>query len=154
MDPLKYVFDKPALSGRIARWSMLLTEYDIIFVPAKAVKGQVIADHLAEQPLVEDEPANFDFPDESVMTVEEGTKSWQMYFDGAMNLKGCGVGAVLVSPAKEQYPVSIKLQFPCTNNIAEYEACTTGLQEALEMRIKDLEVFGDSALIICQTNGD
>jgi hypothetical protein len=82
MDPLKYIFDKPALSGRVARWSMLLTEYDIVFVPAKAVKGQAIADHLAEQPSGKSEPTNFDFPDESIMTVEEKTKNWKMYFDG------------------------------------------------------------------------
>ena len=32
MDPLKYVFEKPALTGRIARWQMLLSEYDIQYV--------------------------------------------------------------------------------------------------------------------------
>ena len=29
MDLIKYIFEKPALSGRIARWQMILNEYDI-----------------------------------------------------------------------------------------------------------------------------
>jgi len=31
MDPIKYIFEKPALTGRIARWQMLLSEYDIVY---------------------------------------------------------------------------------------------------------------------------
>ena len=44
--------------------------------------------------------------------------------------------------------------FPYTNNIAEYEACIMGLEMALEMEIQELEVFGDSSLIIFQTRGE
>ena len=49
MDPIKYIFEKPALSGRIARWQMILTEYDIKYTTQKAIKGSVLADHLAHQ---------------------------------------------------------------------------------------------------------
>src|ERR1043165_6811720 len=49
MDPIKYIFEKPALSGRIARWQMILTEYDIQYTSQKAIKGSVVADHLAHQ---------------------------------------------------------------------------------------------------------
>ena len=38
MDPIKYIFEKPALSGRIARWQMILTEYDIQYTTQKAIK--------------------------------------------------------------------------------------------------------------------
>jgi hypothetical protein len=41
MEPLKHIFEKPSLTGRIARWQMLLTEFDIIYVTKKAVKGQI-----------------------------------------------------------------------------------------------------------------
>lgn len=51
MDPLKYIFDKPSLTGRIARWQMLLTEFDMVYVTQKAIKGQAIADQLAENPI-------------------------------------------------------------------------------------------------------
>ncbi|XP_077252409.1 uncharacterized protein LOC143891761 [Tasmannia lanceolata] len=77
-----------------------------------------------------------------------------MYFDGAVNNRGQGVGAVLVSPRKEYIPISIKLQFKCTNNMAKYEACIAGLEAAMALHIQDLDVFGDSILIICQTNGN
>jgi len=47
MDPIKYIFEKPALTGRIVRWQMLLSEYDIEYRFQKAIKGSIFADHLA-----------------------------------------------------------------------------------------------------------
>ncbi|KAL3737721.1 hypothetical protein ACJRO7_019278 [Eucalyptus globulus] len=81
------------------------------------------------------------------------TDKWTMYFDGAVNLAGSGTGAVLISPDGQHYPVAAKLTFPCTNNIAEYEACILGLQAAIDMKIRKLQVYGDSTLIILQTEG-
>jgi len=46
--PIKYIFEKPALSGRIARWQMLLSEYDIVYVTQKSIKGSVLAEYLAQ----------------------------------------------------------------------------------------------------------
>ena len=46
MDPIKYIFEKSALSGRIERWQMILTVYDIQYTTQKAIKGSVLADHL------------------------------------------------------------------------------------------------------------
>src|SRR4030067_3157563 len=77
-----------------------------------------------------------------------------MYFEGAVNVYGSGAGAVIISPGKKQYPVSVKLHFECTNNTAEYEACILGLEAALELKIKKLDVYGDSMLIICQVKGE
>jgi len=51
MDPVKYIFEKPALTGRIARWQVLLSEFDIVYVTQKAVKGSALADYLAQQPI-------------------------------------------------------------------------------------------------------
>ena len=72
-----------------------------------------------------------------------------MYFDGASNALGRGVGAVLISPERNQCSFTAKLSFDCTNNVAEYEACVLGLQAAIEKKIKSLKVYGDSALVIC-----
>jgi len=77
-----------------------------------------------------------------------------MFFDGAPNMHRNEVGAVIISPKGKQFPVVIKLEFDCTNNIAEYEACVNGLQAALTLGIKSLEVFGDSTLIIYQVRGE
>jgi len=51
MDPIKYIFEKSAFTGRIARWQMLLSEYDILYVTQKAIKGSALADYLAYQPI-------------------------------------------------------------------------------------------------------
>ena len=47
MDSIKYIFEKPVLTGRISRWQMLLSEYDIEYLAQKAIKGSILADHLA-----------------------------------------------------------------------------------------------------------
>jgi len=51
-----------------------------------------------------------------------------MYFDGVVNVWGNGAGVVIISPNDKQYAISIKLQFSCTDNIAEYKACTYDLE--------------------------
>ena len=49
--------------------------------------------------------------------------------------------------------LSFKLEFPCSNNMAEYEAYVTGLATALEMGVKHIKVMGDSNLVVCQAKG-
>ncbi|XP_070010029.1 uncharacterized protein [Nicotiana sylvestris] len=73
-----------------------------------------------------------------------------MFLDGAANFKGVGIGAVLVSETGQHYPVFAKLKFPCTNNMAEYEACIFRLKLAIDMNIQELLVIGDSDLLIHQ----
>ena len=77
-----------------------------------------------------------------------------MYFDRAVNVYGNRVGAMIISPNKKQYLVSIKLQFECTNNTAKYKACILGLEVVLEFKRKKLDVYEDSMLIICQVKGE
>ena len=45
MDPMKYIFEKHALTGKISHWQMLLSEFDIVLMTQKAIKGQAIADY-------------------------------------------------------------------------------------------------------------
>ena len=84
VNPLQYLMTRPTLSGRLARWSMILSQFDITFVPSKAIKGQALADFLAAHPLPADSPLNDDLPDEPVMSLEGTTlRRWELYFDGA-----------------------------------------------------------------------
>ncbi|PKI75892.1 hypothetical protein CRG98_003726 [Punica granatum] len=154
-DPLKYLLDSPSSMRNIAKWCCQLTEYDIEYVSRTSVKGQAIADHLAEFPIEDNTPIDPNFPDEGILQVDdEGEKpEWKMYFDGAVNSTGSGIGAVLISLDGRYYPVAAKIDFPCTNNVAEYEACILGLQAAIDFKVKELEVFGDSMLTIFQTLG-
>ncbi|XP_070022995.1 uncharacterized protein [Nicotiana sylvestris] len=50
----------------------------------------------------------------------------------------------------QHYPVSAKLRFLCTNNMAEYESCILGLNIAVDMNIQELLVIGDSDLLLHQ----
>ena len=74
MDPIKYIFENPALTGRITIWQMLLSEYDIESRSQKAIKGSVLDDHLAHQPIEDYQSVQYDFPDEKIMY---------------LNMKGC-----------------------------------------------------------------
>ncbi|KAK8562410.1 hypothetical protein V6N12_010491 [Hibiscus sabdariffa] len=160
LDPLKFLMEAPPLTGRTARWQMLLSEFDIVYVSQKAVKGSAIADFLASRTSVGYEPLNFDFPDEGLMCVMEGEegslgpRSWRLYFDGTSNALGRGIGAVLISPENIHDPFTSRLEFISTNNMAEFEACVLGLRAAIERNIKELQVFGDSSIVIYQLRGE
>ena len=152
MDPLKYIFQKPMPTGRLAKWQILLTEFDIIYVTRTAMKAQA----LAENPVNDDyKPLDTYFPDEEINSIEElgsnGNQAWKLYFDGATNTKGKGIGAILISPIGQHYPATARLFFFCTNNMTEYEACIMGLNMAIDLGVQELIVLGDSDLLIRQT---
>jgi ribonuclease HI len=75
---------------------------------------------------------------------------WKMYFDGSLNIDGAGVGAgvLFISPTKEQLCYILRIYFPASNNAAEYEACLHGMRIVVELGVKHLHVYGDSALVI------
>ena len=79
IDPLKYLLSTAALIGRLAKWVMVLSDFDIQYVDCKAIKGKVITDQLANAPIQSSLPLNIDFPDESIMTLTR--KIWVMFFD-------------------------------------------------------------------------
>ncbi|XP_070009680.1 uncharacterized protein [Nicotiana sylvestris] len=145
--------------GKLAKWQILLSEFDIIYVTQKGINGYALEDHLAENPMGgEYEPLKMYFPDEEVSFIGEDIAdaydSWRMFFDGAANFKGVGIGAVLVSKTGQHYHVSVKLKFPYTNNLAEYKACIMGLNKAIDMNIQELLVIGDSDLLVHQVEGE
>ncbi|XP_075669762.1 uncharacterized protein LOC142639477 [Castanea sativa] len=131
---------------KIAKWVLLLSKFDIKYVTQKFVKGRAIADHLAHCSPEEAKEIQGDFLDEDIMEIE--VESWKMYFDGVTNQNGSGIGVLLISPKGTHIPFFGRLNFPATNNAIEYEACIIGLQAALGLGVKELEVYGDSALII------
>ena len=82
---------------------------------------------------------------------------WQLYFDGAANQSGFGIGILLISPQGDHIPRSVQLVFfyhhRLTNNIVEYEACITGLETVLDLGIRQLDIHSDSNLVIQKTQG-
>ena len=148
MDPLKYLMEKLVQDGKIAKWVLFLSEFDIKYVTQKFVKGTTIANHLIHRSPEEAEEIQGDSLDEDIMGIE--VESWKIYFDEATNQNGCGIGVLSISPKGTHIPFSGKLNFPTTNNATEYETCIIVLQAALGQGVKELEVYGDLALIITQ----
>ena len=79
---------------------------------------------------------------------------WTMYFDRSLNLDGAGPGVFFISPLGDKLRYVLRLHFPASNNIVEYEAVLHGLRIAIELGIKCLKVYGNSALIINHLNKD
>ncbi|XP_050875222.1 uncharacterized protein LOC127078843 [Lathyrus oleraceus] len=152
----------PKKDGKI-----LLSEYDNEYHTLKVIKGSVLVDHLAHQPIDDYESINFEFPYEDVMYLKakdyneplpnegpEPGSQWGLIFDGAVNVYGNGIGAVIITSHGSHVPFTPRLTFKLTNNMAEYEACIMGLEEAIDLRIKNLDVYGDSALVVNQIKGE
>ena len=90
-----------------------------------------------------------DLPDEDVFYAEI-LPAWTLFFDGAARSDGAGAGVVFVSPEKQVLTYSFVLGELCSNNVAEYQALIIGLQMALEMEITEVEIYGDSKLVVNQ----
>ncbi|XP_070672232.1 uncharacterized protein [Malus domestica] len=140
-DPVKYVMSKLVLIGRLAKWALLLNQYEIIYVLAKAIKGQTLADFLADHPIPVEWKISDDLPDEKVFYIDI-FPTWTMFFDGSARVDGVGTRVVL--------PYSFQLSELYFNNVVEYQALIIGLQMAINMEITTPEVYGDSKLIINQ----
>jgi hypothetical protein len=88
-DVIKHMLSAPVLKGRLGKWMFALSEFDIRYQPVKAVKGQALANLIAER------------INTNVATIS--VCAWAMYFDGSACEDGCGVGILLVSPRGVTY---------------------------------------------------
>ena len=125
-----------------------MSEFDIKYVTQKSVKGRAIANHLAYCSPKKAEEIQGDFLDKDIVGIK--VESWKMYFDGATNQNGSGIGVLLISPKGTHILFSGRLNFPATNNAIEYEACIIGLRATLGLGVKEFEVYVNLALIISQ----
>ena len=69
-DPLRYLQQTSPLTGKLARWLVLLTKFDIDYVAKKVVKGRAVAYFLAQNPLIDEEEWELEFPDEYLGAIE------------------------------------------------------------------------------------
>jgi ribonuclease HI len=75
-------------------------------------------------------------------------RPWKLFFDDSSCREGQGVGSVLISPRGAVFEQSVRLEYFCMNNQAEYGAILLGLQILSSMGIKLVEAFGDSLLVV------
>ena len=87
--PMKQVLHKPETSGRLMKWAIELSEFDIRYKPKTAIKGQVLADFIMEFTSTE--------PVENAQTPID-LPIWRLFVDGATNAQGSGAGLILTSP--------------------------------------------------------
>uniref|UniRef100_A0A2N9HAC0 Uncharacterized protein n=1 Tax=Fagus sylvatica TaxID=28930 RepID=A0A2N9HAC0_FAGSY len=142
--PLRKAMSKPDAAGRLIQWSIELSEFDIDYRPRTAIKAQALADFIAEFTSKDDEPTE---------DVEQASK-WTVNIDGSSTKDSGGVGIVLRSPEGDIIKQAIRLQYPTTNNEAEYEALLVGLKTAKILGATELDVRSDSQLVVGQVNGD
>ncbi|XP_070005578.1 uncharacterized protein [Nicotiana sylvestris] len=143
---------KPVLSDRLARWYLQFQQFEIVYISQKATKGQALADFLVDHPIPDDWELTDELPDEDAMVIEV-QPLWKMYFDGATHRGGAGAGVVFVTSQGKVLPYSFTLTQLCSNNVAEYQALILGLEMAVEMKRLQLQVFGDSQLVVNQLLG-
>ncbi|CAA0834113.1 Polynucleotidyl transferase- ribonuclease H-like superfamily protein, partial [Striga hermonthica] len=132
--PLEQTLGQPAVSGRLVKWAVELSEYSIKYEPRKAIKGHVLAD----------------FIQEGTKEEEDGGGMWQLFADGSVSRSGAGLGIVLISPKGDYLVFVVKMGFRVSNNEAEYEAVTKGLQLALAGGARRIQVHSDSQLVVGQ----
>ncbi|XP_013639548.1 PREDICTED: uncharacterized protein LOC106344785 [Brassica oleracea var. oleracea] len=133
------------------QWAVELGEYDVIFLPATAIKSQVLADFVGEL-----SPALLPALEQDVRlrgkTKKEG--EWILHVDGSSNVRGAGVGIMLTSPTGNTASRAVRCNFKLTNNESEFEALIAGLTLAHQMGAENIQVFGDSQLIINLVQGE
>jgi ribonuclease HI len=136
--PLGEIIQCREASGRIEKWAVELMGETISFAPRKAIKSQVLADFVAE------------WVDTQLPTAPIQAELWTMYFDGSLMKTGAGVGLLFISPLGKHVRYVMRLHFPASNNVAEYEALVNGLRIAVELGVRHLDLHGDSQLVIDQ----
>jgi ribonuclease HI len=136
--PLRKIIRNPDAAGRIAKWSVELMGETLAYAPRKAIKSQILADFVAE------------WTDTQLPPPQIQAENWTLYFDGSVMKTGAGAGLLFVSPLGEHMRYTVRLHFPASNNMAEYEALLCGLKITIELGVKRLDVRGDSQLVIDQ----
>nr|AAK43513.1 putative gag-pol precursor [Oryza sativa Japonica Group]AAP54915.1 retrotransposon protein, putative, Ty3-gypsy subclass [Oryza sativa Japonica Group] len=141
--PLGEVVRNKDVVGRIAKWVVELSQFDVHFLPRIAIKSQVLADFVADWTMPDNKSDN-----------QGDNETWTMAFDGALNSQGAGAGFILTSPSGDQFKHAIHLNFRATNNTAEYEGLLARIRAAAALGAKRLIVKGDSELVANQVHKD
>jgi hypothetical protein len=114
--PLKDIMRNREATGRVGKWAIELKEFTIDYVHRSSIQSQALADFIADwTPGAQDEERTKD------------DEAWIVFCDGSWGTFSVGAAAVLIPPSKINTYYAARLEFNCTNNIAEYEALLLGL---------------------------
>ena len=138
---IKQVLHRPETSGRLMKWAIELSEFDIRYKPKTAIKGQVLADFFMEFTSIEPAENTHATPDLPI---------WKLSVDGAANAQGNGAGLILTSPEGIYIEYALRFGFQASNNEVEHEVVIAGLNLGHSMEVDQLEVCSDSQLVVRQ----
>jgi hypothetical protein len=113
--PLKDIIRNRKATGRVGNWAVELNEFTINFVHRSSIQSQALADFIIDWTLGAHEVHPID------------VEAWIVFCDGSWGTFGLGAATILISPSKIKTCYVARLEFNCTNNIAEYEAVLLGL---------------------------
>jgi ribonuclease HI len=134
--PLKDIMRNREATRRIRKWAAELNEFSIAYVHRSSIQSQALADFIADWT-----------PGAQGEEVTKDTEAWTVFCDGSWGTFGAGAAAVLVAPSKVRTCYAARLDFSCTNNIAEYEALPLGLRKLKAMGIRRAVLKTDSQVI-------
>ena len=137
--PMKQMLHKPETSGRLMKWVIELSDFDIRYKTKTAIKGQVLADFVMEFTSAE--------PAQNAQAMND-LPIWKLSVDGASNAQGSGAGLIVTSPERIDIQHALRFGFQASNNEDEYEAVIAGLNLAHSMEVDQLEVCSDSQLVV------
>lgn len=144
---------RPIWRGKIEEWILGLLEFTIKYIPAKAVKGQALADFLADHPCIiiglEIASTN-ELVGKYVIAIMEDILRWLQ----DKNKNVCWGKDIDNITKGGKYPFYFNIEIGCTNNWAKYEVLILGLDILLEMGASIIEVCGDFDLGVQQVRGE
>ena len=138
--PLQSLLKMSDFTGRIAKWGTRLCSFDIQYRPRSLIKGQVLADFVAE----------FSPKNVGKMICHVENRLWKFFVDGASSAMGAGAGIVIITSEGIHLEHSFRLGFKTSNNEAEYRAFLTKLRTVLCMGAREVEIYSDSRLVVYQ----
>ena len=136
---MKQILHKPETSGRLIKWVIELSEFDIKYKPRTTIKGQILVDFIMKFTPEASTEATQLTPDLPI---------WRLSVDRATNAQGSGAGLILTSPNLIDVEYTLRFGFQDSNNETEYEAVIAGLNLAHSMEADQMEVSNDSQLVV------
>ena len=118
----------------MALWAIKLSEFDVQYRLRTAIKGQVVADFIAEFTNMEGQGAE-EYP------------QWIIHMDGSSNRQASENGVMLHSLERDEIECMVRLNFLITNNEVEYETLVVGLDLAKAAGATNVIMYCNSQVV-------